>query len=108
MDGGSLWGPYGLLLALVFPYGASIAADSGTINGGIISRAHPAIRGQTMAMHALFAAVAAFVLPILFGMILDLAGGEQSEAAWAWAFSATAVFVVVGPIALFTLDRPEK
>ncbi|MFB3076893.1 MAG: nitrate/nitrite transporter [Lysobacterales bacterium] len=104
----SLWGPYGLSLALVLLYGAAIAADSGTINGGIIARAKPDIRGQTMAMHALFAAAAAFVLPILFGMVLDLAGGEQSEAAWAWAFSATAVFVVVGPIALFTLDRPEK
>ena len=104
----SLWGPYGLSLALVFLYGVAIAADSGTINGGIVARADPAIRGQTMAMHALFAAAAAFVLPILFGVVLDLGGGEQSRAAWTWAFGAMAVFIAVGPIALFTLDRPEK
>lgn len=104
----SLWGPYGLSLALVFLYGIAVAADSGTINGGIVARADPAIRGQTMAMHALFAAAAAFVLPILFGVVLDLSGGEQSPAAWTWAFGAMAVFIAVGPIALYTLDRPEK
>ena len=41
-----------------------VAADSGTTNGGIVARADAAIRGQTLAMHALFAAAAAFVLPI--------------------------------------------
>ncbi len=103
----SLWGPYGLTLVLVFFYGAAVAADSGTINGGIVARADAAIRGQTMAMHALFSAAAAFVLPILFGVVLDLGGGELSQAAWTWAFGATAVFIFVGPIALFTLDRVE-
>ena len=103
----SLWGPYGLTLALVFFYGAAVAADSGTINGGIVARADAAIRGQTMAMHALFSAAAAFVLPILFGVVLDLGGGELSQAAWTWAFGATALFIFVGPIALFTLDRAE-
>ena len=104
----SLWGPYGLSLGLVFLYGAVIAADSGTINGGLVARADPAIRGQTMAMHALFAAATAFVLPIGFGVVLDLGGGERSPAAWTWAFGAIAVFVAAGPIALFALDRPEN
>ena len=96
---------YGVALTLVFLYGAAVAADSGTINGGIIARAAPEIRGQTMAMHALFSAAAAFVLPIAFGVILDLGGGEQSQAAWTWAFAATAIFILAGPIALFALDR---
>jgi MFS family permease len=104
----ALWGPYGWSLGLVLFYGASMAADSGTINGGIVARADPAIRGQTMAMHALFAAAAAFLLPILFGMVLDLAGGETSEIAWGWAFGATAAFIVIGPVSLYLLDRPEN
>lgn len=104
----SLWGPYELTFALVFIYAAAISADSGIINGGIISRSDPAIRGQSMAMHAVFGAGGAFILPVLFGLVLDIAGGEQSKAAWTWAFGATAVFVAIGPIALFTLDRPEK
>ena len=91
-----------------FFYGAAIAVDSGTINGGIVARADPAIRGQTMAMHALFAAAAAFVLQILFGMVLDLGGGEHSETACAWAFGARAAFIVIGPISLYALDRPAN
>ncbi len=85
-----------------------MAPDSGTINGGIVARAEPAIRGQTMAMHALFSASAAFILPILFGLVLDLAGGEMSRTAWLWAFGATAAFLVIGPVALYALDRPEN
>jgi MFS family permease len=103
----SLWTDYRLSLLLVFLYGAAIAADSGTINGGVIARAKYAIRGQTMAMHALFAAAAAFVLPILFGLVLDLAGGAESRVAWTWAFVATATFVATGPIALFLLDQNQ-
>jgi hypothetical protein len=44
---------------------------------------------------------------VLFGLVLDLAGGEQSITAWIWAFVATAMFVAIGPIVLFSLDRAE-
>ena len=104
----TLWGPYGWSVALVFLYGAAMAADSGTINGGIVARADPAIRGQIMATHALFAAVAAFVLPILFGMVRDLGDGKHSETAWAWAFVATVAFILIGPILLYALDWPAN
>ncbi|MBT3766080.1 MAG: MFS transporter [Rhodospirillaceae bacterium] len=104
----SLWGPYWLTFAVVFIYAAALSADSGIINGGIISRSDPAIRGQSMAMHAVFGSGAAFLLPVLFGFVLDIAGGEQSRAAWTWAFGATAVFIAIGPIALITLDREDK
>lgn len=86
----------------------SMVAGSGTINGAIMARAEPTIRGQTMAMHALFSAASAFILPILFGLVLDLAGGELSKSAWLWAFGATAAFFVIGPVALYSLDRDES
>ena len=86
----------------------SMVAGSGTINGGIVARAEPTIRGQTMAMHALFSAAAAFILPILFGLVLDLAGGELSKSAWLWAFGVTAAFFVIGPVALYSLDRDKS
>ena len=86
----------------------SMVAGSGTINGSIVARAEPTIRGQTTAMHALFSAAAAFILPILFGLVLDLAGGELSKSAWLWAFGATAAFFVIGPVALYSLDRDES
>lgn len=104
----SLSGAYGFSVALVFCYGAAISADAAPINGGIVARSEPEIRGQSMAMHAVFAAAAAFLLPVLFGLVLDIAGGEQSKAAWTWAFGATAAFIAIGPVALWTLDRAGK
>ena len=61
-----------------------------------------------MAMHALFSAAAAFTMPILFGLVLDLAGGELSKFAWLWAFGATAAIIVIGPVVLYALDRDES
>ena len=95
------------LSALILFYGVAVTADSGSINGGLVERSDPAIRGQSMAMHALFAAAAAFVLPVLFGIVLDLAGGQQRQTAWTWAFGATAMFIAIGPITLFCLDREK-
>lgn len=104
----SLWGEYGLSFAIIFLYSVALSADSGAINGGIVARSAPEIRGQTMAMHAVFGAGAAFILPVLFGLVLDIAGGEQSKVAWTWAFGATVAFVAIGPVSLFILDRPQK
>lgn len=104
----SLWGEYGLSFAIIFLYSVTLSADSGAINGGIVARSAPEIRGQTMAMHAVFGAGAAFILPVLFGLVLDIAGGEQSKVAWTWAFGATAAFVAIGPVSLFILDRRQK
>ena len=106
--GVSLWGPYGISLVLVFVYGAAISADAAAINGGVIARADPAIRGQTMAMHALFAAAAAFVSPVVFGFLLAIAGGGKSKDARARAVGAPAPLICIGPIGLFILDRPTK
>jgi MFS family permease len=105
--GMSLNASYGLIFALILFYGVAVTADSGSINGGLVERSDPAIRGQSMAMHALFAAAAAFVLPVLFGIVLDLAGGQQRQTAWTWAFGATAMFIAIGPITLFCLDREK-
>jgi len=103
----SLNASYGLIFALILFYGVAVTADSGSINGGLVERSDPAIRGQSMAMHALFAAAAAFDFKELFGIVLDLAGGQQRQTAWTWAFGATAMFIAIGPITLFCLDREK-
>ena len=86
-------------------YGFIVTADSGIINAGLLARAEPARHGASMAVHAMLAFSAAFIMPFVFGAVLDVAGGENEPQAWLIAFGAMAVFVAIGPLALFTMDR---
>ena len=86
-------------------YGFIVTADSGIINAGLLARAEPARHGASMAVHAMLAFTAAFLMPFLFGAILDVAGGETSPQAWLCAFGSMAVFIAMGPLALFLMDR---
>ncbi|MEQ9327777.1 MAG: hypothetical protein RJQ21_10835, partial [Rhodospirillales bacterium] len=78
-------------------------ADAGLLNSGLVSRTEPDVLGATMALHATIAFTAAFLFPVLFGLVLDLAGG-----AWVVAFIALAAMTSLGPFALRRLDRPGQ
>ena len=86
-------------------YGFIVTADSGIINAGLLAHAEPARHGTSMAVHAMLAFTAAFLMPFLFGAILDVAGGETSAQAWLYGFAAMAGFIAIGPLALFVMDR---
>lgn len=96
---------FGVVFAIACFYGFIVTADSGIINAGLLARAEPARHGNSMAVHAMLAFTAAFIMPFVFGAILDIAGGETSPQAWLIAFGAMAVFIAIGPLALFTMDR---
>jgi MFS family permease len=65
--------------------------------------AEPGYKGTTMAMYSVVGFVGAFLGPIIFGAVLDLAGGEQRPAAWGYAFASMAVILMLGPIAVAKL-----
>jgi MFS family permease len=88
------------VLLIVGIYSALVAADSATITAGMVMSAEPHYRGATMAMHSLIGFIGAFIGPVVFGLVLDFAGGEQQAFAWTLAFSAMAVLVLLGPLAL--------
>src|SRR3546814_2546303 len=58
-----------------------------------------------MAMHSLFGFTGAFVGPVVFGFVLDAAGGEASGAAWVSAYAALAAIIALGALALFAFGR---
>ena len=58
-----------------------------------------------MAMHTLIGFLGAFAGPILFGAVLDLAGGDQTPVAWGLAFVAVAITVIIGPLAIWHTAR---
>ncbi|MCW5752484.1 MAG: MFS transporter [Alphaproteobacteria bacterium] len=89
-----------LVLALAILYAISVTADSGSITAGVVAAADPKLRGATMALHSTLGFAVSFVSPLVFGLVLDLSGGQGDTRAWALAFAANALFALGGPLAL--------
>ena len=85
-------------------YMLTVPADAALLNSGLISRTEPSVLGATMALHATFAFAAAFIFPVIFGAVLDLAGGSDRQDAWIWAFAAVSVVTIGGGCAMRVLD----
>lgn len=100
----------GLTLALAAPFSPAITigaailfggvatADSGTINTGLFAAAHPERRGAFLALHAISGFGASAISPVLFGFLLDLAGGSGRALAWIIAFAAQAAINMLWPL----------
>jgi len=77
--------PYALA-ALIMLHMCLIMGDSSALTAGVVTRASERIRGATMAVHSMLGFGAGFVAPLVFGVVLDLAGGKASRTAWGFAF----------------------
>jgi MFS family permease len=97
--------PYGLVVALVIFYGGLVMVDSASLTAGTVGAAAPGQRGATMAVHSSIGFLGAFIGPIVFGAVLDLAGGGDGVVAWGLAFASLGVAVALGPVALWRLGR---
>ena len=89
-----------VIVGLVCIYAILSISDSASITSAVVRNAESRVRGTTMAFHTLVGFVGAFVGPILFGVVLDLAGGGDRPAAWGIAFIGVAVLVLIGPFAI--------
>jgi MFS family permease len=94
--------PYTVAALLVIGYAALIWADSSSLTAGASGTARPGQRGATLAVHSTLGYAGGFLGPLVFGVILDLAGGE-SVLGWGLAFGHVAIALVVGPMALALL-----
>ena len=56
-----------------------------------------------MAVYSMLGFGAGFVAPVVFGGVLDLAGGNNSPLAWGFAFASLALGYVFGPLVLIWL-----
>ena len=97
---GMLW-----VLLIAGIYSVTVTADSATITAGMVAAAEPGYRGATMAVHSLIGFVGAFIGPVLFGIVLDTAGGQESTLAWGLAFTTMGLVVALGPVAVRRLAR---
>jgi MFS family permease len=102
------WG-YGLVSLLALLYGGFVMADSSSLTAGAVESATPGYRGATMAMHSSIGFLGAFVGPLVFGLVLDWAGGPKTLHAWGLAFVTLGMGVGCGPLALALLrPRPGR
>jgi MFS family permease len=78
-----------------------VMGDSSALTAGLVTRADEGIRGAAMAVHSMLGFGAGFVAPLVFGVVLDLAGGNFSPFAWGLAFASLGV----GPLLMAKVIR---
>lgn len=99
--------PMSLLLLLLAVYGLLIMADSSALTAGAVAAAEASRKGATMAVHSLLGFGAGFVAPLVFGVVLDLGGGEEVPGAWGLAFLSLGLVALCGPLVLRFLGAPK-
>jgi MFS family permease len=96
---------YVLVVGLCLVYGVTVIGDSGALTAGALAEAEPGRRGATMAVHSTVGFSGAFIGPLVFGVVLDLAGGGASALAWGLAFLSMGLGAALGPLAIAVLLR---
>jgi len=86
-----------VVLLMCVHYGCMLG-DSGALTSGVIASTPPEQRGATMAVYSLSGFTAAFLAPLVFGVVLDLAGGNQNVMAWGLAFASIGIFGAMAPV----------
>ena len=97
--------PFVVVVAVVIVYSFTVSGDSSAVTAGAIETAAPGQRGATMAVHSFIGFAGAFVGPLIFGVVLDLAGGRESLLAWGLAFASSALAIALSPLILTTMGR---
>ncbi len=83
--------PWPALALLAWAHMCLIMGDSSALTAGVVAKSDERIRGATMAVHSMLGFGAGFAAPLVFGAVLDLAGGNARPAAWGFAFASLGV-----------------
>ena len=101
------WPWYVVVLLLMVHYSAMLG-DSAALTSGAVASTPPEIRGAMMAVYSFIGFSTAFLAPLVFGVTLDLAGGNQDTTAWGLAFASIGIFGVMAPVARWWYQRRHK
>ncbi len=97
--------PFALVVGLCVLHAVFITCDSASITTGTVQAATPERKGATMALHSFIGFALAFLGSLAPGVVLDLAGGAESQLAWGLAFATMGAGLLLGPLALFLLAK---
>jgi MFS family permease len=96
-----------VFLLMALHYGLMLG-DSAALTSSVVAAAPPGLRGATMAVYSFIGFTAAVLGPLMFGVVLDLAGGNHSQMAWGLAFMSIGVFGVLAPVARWAYVRRAR
>jgi MFS family permease len=91
--------PWVLVFLIMCVHYGLMLGDSAALTSGVVAAANPDERGQTMAIYSFLGFSSAFLAPLVFGVVLDLGGGNRSITAWGLAFASIGIFGVLAPVA---------
>jgi MFS family permease len=93
-------GPFLVVVVLIALYFMAGFGDTATLAGGLVEAAEGTHRGATLAVYALVGFVAGMIGPVVFGIVLDWAGGRGDPDAWSWAFGSLILAAAITAAAL--------
>ena len=98
--------PFVVLVIITGVYSGLLMGDSAALTAGTVEAAPDGERGATLAMHSVFGFSGGFLGPLAVGLVLDLAGGQESYVGWGFACLAMASGSLVALLLLrFTLGK---
>ena len=91
--------PSGAVFLLLCLHHALMLGDSAALTAGAIGSASADQRGAVLGVYSFIGFSAALIGPLVFGVVLDVAGGNRNLVAWGLAFASIGVFGALAPIA---------
>lgn len=91
--------PWQVMLALLAVYFIAIMADSAALTAGLVAGTPPHLRGAAMAVYSFGGFGAGFLAPLVFGAVIDVAGGKTDPSAWGLAFGSLGIGCLIASIA---------
>lgn len=91
--------PWVLVFLIMCVHYGLMLGDSAALTSGAIASAPPETRGAMMAVYSFVGFSSACLAPLVFGVVLDLAGGNRNPVAWGLAFASIGIFGVLAPVA---------
>ena len=90
--------PWLLVFLIMCVHYSLMLGDSAALTSGAVASAHPDERGATMAVYSFIGFSFAIFAPLVFGAVLDLAGGNRSVLAWGLAFGSIGILGALSPL----------
>ena len=97
--------PWYIVVLLMMLHYSTMLGDSAALTSGAVASTPPEMRGAMMAVYSFLGFSTAFLAPLVFGMTLDLAGGNQSVTAWGLAFASIGIVGLLSPLARWWYRR---
>ena len=98
---------WALVLALLVAHALLVMADSGTLTAGLVGAVPAELRGAALGLYSLAGFAGGMLGPSLFGLALDLAGGQAHGAAWVWAYLVIGAGGLAAPLLARSLGKAK-